>query len=52
MNGKVYLSVDGTIIINDVCINVGEYICNLGYACDCCPYNLDYKVEERLQIGL
>jgi len=26
-------------IKNGKCINVGKYICNLGYACDACPYN-------------
>jgi hypothetical protein len=52
MNGKVYLDVDGTIIINGICINAGEHICNIGYACDACPYNLDLQVEERLYIGL
>lgn len=26
-------------IENGVCENNGEFICNLGYACDGCPYN-------------
>ena len=28
-------------IKNGKCINTGTYICNLGYACDGCPYNKD-----------
>jgi hypothetical protein len=28
--------------INDgKCTNNGKYICNLGYACDGCPYNTE-----------
>ncbi len=27
-------------IENGICTNKGENICNLGYACDGCPYNL------------
>jgi hypothetical protein len=34
------------------CDNYGDYICNLPYACDSCPYNFEIKVEERLLIGL
>lgn len=34
------------------CDNCGDYICNIGYACDACPYNYDGCVEERLSIGL
>ena len=26
-------------IKNGVCHNKGEQICNIGYACDACPYN-------------
>jgi|Deesub1362A_J573_1020465.scaffolds.fasta_scaffold00330_52 hypothetical protein len=28
--------------ILEICINNGTYQCNLGYACDGCPYNIDY----------
>ena len=28
-----------SFIKNGICINNGESICNLGYACDGCPYN-------------
>jgi len=35
-------------IINGVCCNWGAYICNLGYACDGCPFNKDeIKSEKR-----
>ena len=30
-------------IVDDKCINNGKYICNLGYACDACPYNKEKK---------
>ena len=30
-------------IKNGKCINDGTYICNLGYACDGCPFNKDVK---------
>ncbi len=28
-------------ITDSKCTNNGEYICNLGFACDGCPYNKD-----------
>jgi hypothetical protein len=44
-------------IIDDICYNYGDQICNLGYACDACPYNFprditELEIIERLQIGL
>lgn len=27
-------------IINGRCVNNGKYACDLGYACDACPYNI------------
>ena len=32
-------------VVNGKCINKGEVICNLGYACDGCPYNKDEKKQ-------
>lgn len=32
-------------IVDGVCKNNEEYICNLGYSCDGCPYN---KCEESI----
>ena len=28
-------------IVDGICKNNGRYICNLGYACDACPYYRD-----------
>jgi hypothetical protein len=39
-------------IVGGVCTNYGDAICNLGYACDACPFNADMDVEERLKGGL
>jgi hypothetical protein len=55
MNNKTFLKIDietDNVIINGICMNDGTLLCNLGYACDCCPYNYDPEVEERLQVGL
>jgi hypothetical protein len=52
MEGKVYLDVNNSVIIDGVCMNNGNQYCSLHYACDCCPYNYDQEVIERLQIGL
>jgi len=31
--------VNAPFIVDGICKNDGKYICNLGYACDGCPYN-------------
>jgi len=31
-------------IYNGECINDGKYVCNIGYACDGCPYNKDERI--------
>jgi len=33
-------------IVNGVCEKLEEAVCNLGYACDGCPYNPDYQQKE------
>ncbi len=33
-------------IVNGVCENQGNVKCNLGYACDGCPYNKDQDTSE------
>jgi len=38
--------VDVPFIDENGCHNNGKYICNLGYACDGCPYNMDLKKEH------
>ena len=35
--------VDVPFIDENGCHNRGEHICNLGYACDGCPYNKDFE---------
>ena len=34
-------------IVNGKCINEGESICNLGYACDGCPFNNEKKATKK-----
>jgi len=34
-------------IKNGKCINNGDYICNLGWACDGCPYNKDGDAKAK-----
>lgn len=34
-------------IVNGICSNEGDCICNLGYACDGCPYNKDNKATKK-----
>jgi len=38
--------VDAKYIDKQGCHNNGEYICNLGYACDGCPYNINLEKEH------
>jgi hypothetical protein len=35
-------------IVDGICVNFGDYICNLGYACDACPYNPENHSKEEL----
>ena len=37
-------------IENGVCKNKGEYVCNLGYACDGCPYNKENKATKKQMV--
>ena len=34
-------------IVNGKCINEGDSICNLGYACDGCPFNKEAKATKK-----
>lgn len=34
-------------IVGEICQKPEDVICNLGYACDGCPYNRDYQDEEK-----
>jgi hypothetical protein len=52
MDSKLFEELNNSIVINGICMNDGNQYCNLGYACDACPYNLDQEIEERLQTGL
>lgn len=36
-----------SFIVNGKCMNEGEYICNLGYACDGCPLNQEKKATKK-----
>lgn len=41
ISAKTGLVEDVSFIVNGICIKGEERICNLGYACDGCPYNQD-----------
>jgi len=38
-------------IINGVCRNDGKYICEIGYACDGCPYNKTVELVKDVNIS-
>ena len=38
-------------IKDGVCINTGESICNLGFACDGCPYNKEKKATKKQMVA-
>lgn len=40
------MEVDIEFIDENGCHNNGKYICNLGYACDGCPYNKIHTIEQ------
>lgn len=34
-------------IVEGKCTNEGDIVCNLGYACDACPYNKELKAKKK-----
>jgi len=55
IDGKIQwdalLKGDGLPFIKDgICVNDGTYKCELGFACDACPFNAELKRNEGIKI--